>query len=256
MSDYEKRKEIGDKYLRGTGIEIGAGLVVIDYAHIDRLVVADKRDDAEFKALFGQASPLQLHSLATAAEKFPNGCDFLLAHQVFEHCANPIRILCAEWIPLLKDGGILFLGVPSNDNACERNRPITPLEHILDDFYFSRNEHNYESVQHIFSFILQWTTMNPETFWYAKQGIQSFCEIALAEGRSPNPDLHWHTYTLATAAATVEASFYAAGVGLDWLHYEQTEDCIYLVCRKTSERRLPACLIEYRERLITASRSI
>ena len=254
--DWAKRKELGEKYLRGSGIEIGAGLIIIDYGHVDELLVVDKRDAAGFEAFFGQPSPVPLHTPADAAAKFPRGCGFVVAHQVLEHCVNPIRTLRDEWIPLLADGAILFLGLPSSVNVDERERPVTPIEHILDDFYLDRDEYDYESIQHTYSFILQWAAVHPRSLWYAEGDAESFAKNVMIESRRREPDLHWHTYTLATATALIEVAFYAAGCGLEWLHREETDNCLYLVCRRTRERVRPDCLVNYKSRLIAAAEAI
>lgn len=59
--------------------------------------------------------------------------DFLLSSHMLEHSANPLRALY-EWQRVLKVGGTLFLVLPHKDGTFDRRRPVTPLEHLIQDF--------------------------------------------------------------------------------------------------------------------------
>lgn len=59
--------------------------------------------------------------------------DFVLSSNCLEHVANPIRALL-EWRRVLRTGGILVLVLPKKAANFDHRRPITTLEHLLDDF--------------------------------------------------------------------------------------------------------------------------
>ena len=59
--------------------------------------------------------------------------DFILSCHALEHIANPIKAL-KNWIGTLKDDGKLVLIVPHKNGAFDHKRPITTLEHLLDDY--------------------------------------------------------------------------------------------------------------------------
>jgi SAM-dependent methyltransferase len=59
--------------------------------------------------------------------------DFLLSSHMLEHCANPLRAL-SEWQRVLKVDGTLFLVLPHKDGTFDRKRPVTALEHMIQDF--------------------------------------------------------------------------------------------------------------------------
>jgi SAM-dependent methyltransferase len=59
--------------------------------------------------------------------------DFLLSSHMLEHTANPLKAL-NEWTRVLKDDGILVLILPHKDGTFDNQRPVTSLEHILEDF--------------------------------------------------------------------------------------------------------------------------
>ena len=59
--------------------------------------------------------------------------DFALSCHSLEHTANPLRAL-TEWKRILKDGGALLLVVPHKEDSFDHRRPVTKLEHLVDDF--------------------------------------------------------------------------------------------------------------------------
>ncbi|MDD5298393.1 MAG: methyltransferase domain-containing protein [Rhodocyclaceae bacterium] len=77
---------------------------------------------------------------ATDLERLPsNAYDFVLASHVLEHTANPIRAL-SEWLRLLKNRGVLVLILPDRKRTFDYRRPVTTLEHLLDDLEAAMTE--------------------------------------------------------------------------------------------------------------------
>ena len=61
------------------------------------------------------------------------GYDFVLSSHMLEHSANPLKAL-REWRRLIKPGGTLFLVLPHREGTFDHRRPVTPLEHLVEDF--------------------------------------------------------------------------------------------------------------------------
>ena len=59
--------------------------------------------------------------------------EFVLSSHVIEHTANPIKAL-KEWIRIVKTGGHLILLIPHKDGTFDHNRPITTLDHLVQDY--------------------------------------------------------------------------------------------------------------------------
>lgn len=59
--------------------------------------------------------------------------DYVLSSHCIEHMANPLQGL-AEWIRVLKQGGLLVLVVPHKDGTFDHRRSVTSLEHLIQDF--------------------------------------------------------------------------------------------------------------------------
>lgn len=108
------------------GLEIGSGEQTI--APVGCTVLSD-----------AYAEHAGANSLATEffpAEQIPYPdahFDFILNEHVLEHLPNPIRAL-REWRRVLKPGGELFLFLPHPARTFDRNRVITPIEHMVEDF--------------------------------------------------------------------------------------------------------------------------
>ncbi|HMT14084.1 MAG TPA: methyltransferase domain-containing protein [Aestuariivirga sp.] len=65
--------------------------------------------------------------------------DLLIASHVIEHIANPIRAL-KEWRRTLKPGGVAVIVAPDKRFTYDRNRPLTPLSHVLEDYHTNMTE--------------------------------------------------------------------------------------------------------------------
>jgi SAM-dependent methyltransferase len=59
--------------------------------------------------------------------------DFILSSHCLEHIANPLQAL-AEWTRVLKEEGVLVIVIPHRDGTFDHHRPITSLEHLIQDF--------------------------------------------------------------------------------------------------------------------------
>ena len=71
---------------------------------------------------------------ATYLSEIKDGAyDFLLSSHMIEHTANPIKAL-KEWTRVVKTGGHLILVIPYKDGTFDHKRPITTLEHIIQDY--------------------------------------------------------------------------------------------------------------------------
>ena len=60
------------------------------------------------------------------------GYDAVLSSHVIEHFANPLGAL-REWVRVLRPGGHLLVVLPHRDGTFDHRRPVTPLEHLVDD---------------------------------------------------------------------------------------------------------------------------
>ncbi len=255
VPDQDRRQWIGDQWIAGVGFEIGPGLDPSLYKGVTKITFIDKRERRELAALFRGDIKYDVLDLA-GARALAGTADFVVAHHVFEHLSNPIRGL-SDWIALLKPAGRLFVSLPAETHPCEKDRLVTPFEHILDDYLFDRGDDHFDSKQHIPHFINQWTAMSRDSFWYAKGSVDKFVSVSLSEVRRNGHDLHWHTYSSETLARVIEAAFWFSRRGVRLLHQETALGHHYLVAESAPmPDAAPSALLERRRRLADAANRI
>lgn len=238
------RGQIGDRYLNGAGIEVGAGARPSRHPQATRITIADKRTRVELESLFGR--PIDYEPVPF--EQIREPADFIVAHQVLEHAADPIGLL-RTWLARLRPDGVVYVSVPGPAAQCEKDRLPTPIEHLLDDHVFARAEHDYESRQHIYSFVHAWAAMGPQHIWYAREDVNMYARTSLAEALRDGHDLHWHTYTETVLRQLIELSFWLEGRSCEWLHVEDSAGSLHVVCRARPRGDEPVVLAAYRMRL-------
>ena len=259
MTWHIQRKVLGDPFIFGDGIEIGAGIHPVFHAGITNLVFFDKCDTTEFIKKFGTPSPYQILSAGQISEKYPNGADFISCHHVIEHLADPISQIMS-WLSLLKKtDGVFYFSIPSEGAEYEIDRLQTPLDHILEDYFFERSEDSYSSKQHIYSFALNWSEDgSPGKPWFANNSISDFSKTLLREVKDRNEhDLHWHTYSLEVMREIVEISFYLLGVDYEVLLEKELSDhkSCYFAFRTKGVRKIcetPQGLKNFKKKIIAA----
>ncbi len=132
------RREIAGRYLRGTGIEIGAlhnALDVPRSAHVryvDHLPVDELR--RHYPEL--EAEPLVDVDILDDGQRLSTiddeSQDFVIANHFLEHCEDPLGAL-SNMIRVLRPGGVLYLAVPDKRYTFDVDRPVTPTDHLLRD---------------------------------------------------------------------------------------------------------------------------
>lgn len=153
------RKSIANIFLSGEGIEVGAlhnPLALppgVKVKYIDRLSVDDLRkhypelSQHTLVPLDILADGERLETVTEASQ------DFAIANHFIEHCRNPFLAL-KNFLRVLKPKGVLYLAVPDKRHTFDKDRPITPVEHLLRDFEegpdWSREAHFEEWVRSVY----------------------------------------------------------------------------------------------------------
>lgn len=144
---------------------------------------------------YGHACALPFHDHAL---------DFVAASHVLEHVANPVAAL-AEMYRVVRPGGIIYLVLPDRRATWEHARPLTPVEHMLDDH--ARGTTACDAT-HIDEFVFEadWSIFSPETPAAAvpeKQAeLAKGMHWAVANGQEIN--IHFHTFEPSNLRALLE----------------------------------------------------
>ncbi|MCL1920674.1 MAG: class I SAM-dependent methyltransferase [Kiritimatiellaeota bacterium] len=76
--------------------------------------------------------------------------DFVISSHCIEHLANPLRGL-SEWTRVLKTNGMILLIVPHKNGTCDRFRPITTLQHLIQDYQQAVTESDLTHLEEVLS---------------------------------------------------------------------------------------------------------
>jgi len=115
--------------------------------------------------------------------------DFVACSHVIEHIANPLKALL-EWKRLLKNHGVLLLIVPHKEGTFDHKRPITPLEHLVEDY---QKEIDEDDKTHLLE-ILLFHDLSLD------MGVKNRdCFVSRSKGGYENRCLHHHVFTTASA---------------------------------------------------------
>ena len=127
------------RYIRGNGIEIGAlnhPMVVprdVKVRYIDHLDTDGLRRHYPELAGVEIVDVDVVASVDTLDSVFPPGSlDFVVANQVIEHFDDPLGAFM-QFHRVLRVGGIVHLAVPDKRATFDRDRPRTPLSHLIAD---------------------------------------------------------------------------------------------------------------------------
>jgi SAM-dependent methyltransferase len=145
-----RRKTIARVFLRGEGIEIGALHNPLKVPLAARVRYVDRVGlDAlhrEYPELAGKRLvPVDIEDDGETLRTLKDGSqDFVIANHFVEHCEDPIRAL-GNMLRVLRTGGILYVAIPDKRYTFDRDRPVTPLDHLLRDYRegpaWSRRQH-------------------------------------------------------------------------------------------------------------------
>jgi SAM-dependent methyltransferase len=119
--------------------------------------------------------------------------DCVIASHCLEHMANPLKAL-AEWKRVLKKSGILLVLLPDKSRTFDWHRPVTKLEHMIEDY---GNNVGEDDLSHL-NEILQLHDLSKDKDAGTSEQFSKRCK----ENFSYRV-MHHHTFTLDSALALV-----------------------------------------------------
>jgi ubiquinone/menaquinone biosynthesis C-methylase UbiE len=112
--------------------------------------------------------------------------DFVLSCHSLEHVANPIKAL-KDWHRVIKQHGRLVLVLPNKEFTFDHNRPITSLEHLIEDF----NNNTTESDTTHFEEVIALHDFTYDAFVKSKEDL-----IKRTAANIENRAVHHHVFNL------------------------------------------------------------
>lgn len=127
------------QWLSGRGLEIGAlhdPLPVprgVSVSYVDRLPADELRRHYPELADRPLAPVSILGDACDLSSVADDSQDFVIANHLLEHLEDPLRGL-REMTRVLRPGGLLYVALPDPRLSFDRARPVTTVEHILEEF--------------------------------------------------------------------------------------------------------------------------
>ncbi len=170
------------------------------------------------------------------------GYDFLLSSHMIEHTANPLKAL-AEWIRVVRPGGLFAIIVPHREGTFDHRRPVTPLSHMIADFENDVTEDDLTHLEEILA--LHDLSRDP-----GSDEIEAF--EARSRRNAENRCLHQHVFDTRSAVEMIEY----AGLEALFVQALAPHDIVILARKPSSgdtEPRAPVAPIERRWNSVFAS---
>jgi hypothetical protein len=183
------RYEASREFMAGRGIEIGAGPLPQPLPEGCSCDYFDLRTPKQLAELFKTEMRMTVRSVDEISTLYPDGVDFLIAHNVVEHSSNPIGLL-ARFHSFVRTGGTLVLSLPHFSACPDKHRLVPPIEHLLLDHLLERADATFESREHIYSFLLGWV----DDIWMQGASQREYAAFLQSEALRDGHDLHWHSY--------------------------------------------------------------
>jgi hypothetical protein len=155
--------------------------------------------------------------------------DFLLSCHMLEHSANPILVL-NEWIRLLRDEGVMTVILPHKYATFDHRRPVTTLEHMINDFNVTTTEDDLTHLPEI----LELHDLEMDPFLIDVTPDRRFQEFKKrSERNAENRILHHHVFDTKSAICLIDY------VGLQILDVETVEiNSILIIAQKLSTEKV------------------
>ncbi len=133
------RQRLSHAYLAGDGLELGALHCPLDVSAKARVRYVDRASMDINVILFPDIPrenfvPIDIYDDGETLSQIPDGSqDFIIANHFLEHTKNPLGTVEAH-LRKCKSGGVLFYAVPDKQFTFDRDRPLTPFQHVLADY--------------------------------------------------------------------------------------------------------------------------
>lgn len=206
-------RELAASQVRGRGLEVGAGASPFPVPLSCEIEYADAygyedllrnryagQDEHEFVAPTHKAELDNLQSIANEAY------DFVVACHVIEHARDPIGAIKSAFSKL-RPGGSLVLVIPDMTLTFDRDRAVTPLEHLVLDYRDPSRDRDSEHYRDFYQNALGFSDdrENFETIWRKK--------------RDEAYSIHFHTWTYDSFREMIDwTTANVVPFKIDWCH--------------------------------------
>jgi SAM-dependent methyltransferase len=187
---------ISKLFIRGNGIEIGAGDRPLPIESNVKCIYVDKISSLEQDLYFGNSVKIETKEInALEINEFFSNQDFIIALHVLEHLEDPI-LFFEKAKKTLKTGGILMIAIPLREHCADFERDLTTIDHLIRDYETSGDFSRLSHCQEFYDFVVPGSEkLNHKMLghWieYSKfKGNEPHLKLSMVE----NLDLHFHVW--------------------------------------------------------------
>ncbi len=231
------RRTLARVFIKGSGIEVGAGTRPWPLPEGVKCFYGDVRDEKALEQYFETAGSILDGNLdaQTFAGIADNSVDFVLSAHVIEHLLDPLGAI-GQALRVIKPGGIFMLALPDKRYIFDAPRPVTTWDHLLEDYKTggepTRREAYYECEKYI--------ACLPEEKMDARLSLLMAVKA----------DAHYHTWTTETFEHM--AKWACEHFGAELLHTEAVHCENIAVLKKLDKgsngqlfRNFPAAILKF-----------
>ena len=184
------RRAIASRFLKGNGLEVGAGSRPFPVPDGVRVFYGDIRDRESLESYFKRREIKTGAEIdaQTFAGLDSGSFDFVISAHVLEHLRDPVGSI-VHAVRILKPGGVLLLVVPDLRYTFDRNRPETTVEHALRDYQDGGESTTRQGYEEHLRYVHPYLTGED----YPEHEIQR--QAAESAKRWPELDVHFHAWT-------------------------------------------------------------
>lgn len=207
-ANISNRDQYASRYIRGSGLEIGALHNPQKVSSGVQVRYLDKLTHQECVERFPELDAEDMVRPSVIDDGFElnnvvdSSQDFLIANHVLEHSPNPLQVL-VNWSRVVKPGGVLFVTVPIADACFDRGRNTTTLQHLVEDHRLCAKGRAEEFKARNLEHYLEWVSIS-EPALLKEQGAEPLtsseeqrrerAEVLLHS----DVDIHFHTFSVSS----------------------------------------------------------
>jgi SAM-dependent methyltransferase len=228
------RKAMALRFLKGNGLEVGAGSRPFPVPDDVRVCYGDIRSPASLESYFqnGAIQAGDKIDAQTFAGVDTGSFDFTISAHVIEHLRDPVGSI-VEALRVLKPGGVFVLVVPDLRYTFDCNRPETTVEHALQDYQdggVGTTRDGYEEhLRYVHPYMTGENYPEAEIQWQSAECVR----------RWPELDVHFHAWTRAGFEALLSAMAELAPFNLEATQFVVNEN-IFVLRKDRDASRAPA----------------
>jgi SAM-dependent methyltransferase len=234
MRDSVKRRRLS-AWLQGDGIEIGALHNPLPLPPGARVRYVDHLPEAELRRHYPElhGQPFAPVSIIGSAQDLSMvgdaSVDFVVANHLLEHLEDPVAGL-KEFQRVLRPDGVVYLALPDKRRTFDRDRELTPVEHLLD-------EHRQGAEPNRRQHYIDWAT-----------GVDKKDEAHAAALLEKGYSIHFHVWRADTFLDFLVAARREFGLDFEIAQFagpetEEDDEFILVLVKGRNDRvRLPAAL--------------